>query len=516
MRTSFCILSINQTIDYMITIDEIKDVTARVPDVVIPDQAEESTYAIAGLLMKVARFLVELVGLEHNSTVVTIVYAVLVFLIAMGIGNVVKWIVVGILRHLGKHVHNAIYGYLVEEQFFMRVAQLIPAIVFLILIEFTLSSHSSLASWLTRLTLIYILYIVSSGIVRVINVVWRHINMRANKRHLPLNGLAQLMKGVVWILFAIVTVAILLQKSPGSLLAGLGAFAAVLMLVFKDSILGVVAGVQLSENDSLHVGDWIASGEANGTVTEVSLTAVKVQNWDKTTTTLPPYNLISSGFTSYRSMQESNTRRIQRSYMIDADSVVPCDDVLLEEFKQVPMMKDWIEKKVAQRAAGKERNAANPDGLADGTIETNLGVFRAYLKMYLDTNPDIASTGPGNDCFISTLPQTANGIPLQIYCFTSTSKWIPYEAIMSALFEHIAVMLSKFHLYTFESESGRDTIIDGYLSPGKNPDGLLGIPYPLFYGKGTPENPAGIGAGSQMAPRSGASAANAATAPSAK
>ncbi len=469
--------------------EEVHHALEAMPKVDLSEPAQESTYAIAHLLMKGVDFLLSLVGMEDNKTLFTVLYATLVFLIAIGIGYVVKWIVIFMMNHIGSRLHSVVYGYLRDENFFTKTARIIPAIVFLIFIEFTLNGRQTLASWLTRLTWIYITFIVSNSLTLIVNVMWRHINERSNKRKLPLNGIAQLVKGIIWILCAIIIVAILVDKSPGSLLAGLGAFAAVLMLVFKDSILGVVAGVQLSENDSLHVGDWIKVGDANGTVTEVSLTAVKVLNWDKTTTTIPPYNLVSNGFTNYRTMQQSNTRRIQRSYMIDADSVVPCDDKLLAEFSQIPFMQEWIAKKVAQKKAGKEQNAANSAGLADGSIDTNLGVFRAYLKMWLDANPNIASTGDGNDCFVTTLPQTPYGIPFQVYCFTSTSKWIPYEAIMSAVFEHIAIMLHKFHLYTYESPSGRDTIIDGYICPGKNPDVVFGMPYPFFNNGGSPENP---------------------------
>ncbi len=459
------------------------------PKVDLSGHAQEGTYAIARVLMDVVYDFLKIFDLQDNSTLFTVLYAALVFVIAWGIGWIVQWSVTFLVTHLGKHIHTPIYGYLRDLKFFTRTFRIIPGIVFLIFIEFTLNGRATLSSWLTRLTWIYIAFIITNSLTLLVDAMWRNINERANKRKLPLSGIAQVIKGAVWILCVIVVVSILIDKSPGSLLAGLGAFAAVLMLVFKDSILGVVAGVQLSENDSLHVGDWIAVGEANGTVTEVSLTAVKVQNWDKTTTTVPPYYLISNGFKNYRTMQQSNTRRIQRSYMIDADSVVPCDQALLDEFSKIPMMKDWIDKKVAQRAAGKEQNAANPAGLADGSIDTNLGVFRAYLKMWLDSNPNIASTGDGNDCFVTTLPQTPYGIPLQVYCFTSTSKWIPYEAIMSTVFEHIAVMLYRFHLYTYESPSGRDTIIDGYICPGKNPDVVFGMPYPFFQNGGSPENP---------------------------
>ena len=222
---------------------------------------------------------------------------------------------------------------------------------------------------------------------------------------------------------------------------------------------------------------------------EVSLTQVKILNWDKTVTTVPPYHLVSGSFTNYKNMQESHTRRISRSYNIDADSVVQTDDEMLAAYARIPLLKDWIDKKIQQRKDGKVQDAGNPDGLVDGSIDTNLGVFRAYLKLYLDSNPNI-SHAPADTCFVSTLAQTATGIPLQLYCFTATSAWTVYEAIQSQVFEHVAVMLYRFNLYTFENPTGRDTLLDGFMSPGKNPDVLFGIPYPFFNSSGTPQNPA--------------------------
>lgn len=465
--------------------------TATIPHVDLSSQAAEESYAIARLLMDADKFLLGLIGQEHNVTLFNTVYAILVFLLAFAVGFVVQWIIVGVVRRLGNRFHNDLYTGLLDAHFFTKTGRIIPPLVFLILIQFTLTGKVTLASWLTRLSWIYISYLVANSICIVAEVAWRHIDERANKKKLPLRGLVQLVKGIVWIICAIIVLGILLDKSPGALLTGLGAFAAVLMLVFKDSILGVVAGVQLSENDSLHVGDWIKVNgtDANGSVLEVSLTQVKVLNWDKTITTIPPYNLVSGSFTNYRNMQESHTRRIQRCYMIDADSVLPADEYMLEEFSQIPMMKEWIAKKIEQRKAGKVADVNNPEGLADGSIETNLGIFRAYMKMWLDANPNIDKTGAISFCFVTTLPQTSNGIPLQIYCFTNTSAWIQYEGIMAGVFEHMAVMLAKFRLYTFEAPTGRDTLLDGFMSPGKNPDVLFGIPYPFFNNSGTPENP---------------------------
>lgn len=483
----------NLLFDYMFVNDA--DKIAGQPAPGLPDVAQhvdvQGTFVVAKWLMDLVKWFLGLFHAEDDATLFTFVYAVIVFIISVGIGWILQWIVLGIVRWAGKRWKKLNYDALTRYHFFTKCVRVVPPIVFLIFIQFTLNSKVTLASWLTRLTWVYLSFVLSQALCVLIDVTWNKIDERENKRKLPLKGLVQLVKGIIWIVFAIITVAIILDKSPGSLLAGLGAFAAVLMLVFRDSILGVVAGVQLSENDSLHEGDWIAvSGtNANGIVTEVSLTAVKVLNWDKTTTTLPPYNLVSQGFTNYQTMSNSNTRRIQRSYMIDADSVVECDDVMLQEFAQVPLMSEWIAKKIEQKKAGNAIDAGNPDGLANGSIDTNLGVFRAYLKMWLSQNKMVSKADSSDTLFVRTLPQTANGIPLEIYCFTTTSDWVTYEAIQSAIFEHVAVMLYKFRLYTYESPSGRDTVIDGYICPGKTPKDIFGMPWPFFLQNGKPLNP---------------------------
>ena len=449
---------------------------------------EESTYFIARMLMMCVQRFLQLFGLENNSNLFLFCYAVVVFLVALVIGMVIKWILVLILRRIGSNVKNYFYRYLVDKHFFTKLCRIVPPMIFIILLQFTLTGKHSIATLLSRLTWIYIDYILCSTFCTLADVIWSSIDSRANKKKLPLNGVVQLVKLIIWIIGAVIFFAIVFEKSPASMLAGLGAFSAVIMLIFKDNILGVVAGVQLAENDSLHEGDWIVpnGSDANGIVVGVGLTAIKIQNWDKTISTVPPYSLISNGFKNYRNMQLSKTRRIQRSYMIDADSVIPADDTILQQCMQITLLKDWIEKKIEQKKNGKIEDVNNSLGLADGSIDTNLGIFRAYLKIWLEQNPDISHV---DDCFVNTLAQTSNGIPLQVYCFTSTSAWIPYEGIQSTVFEHIAMMLYKFHLYTFESASGRDTIVDGYLSPGKNPEYMWGLPYPFFRESGSPDSP---------------------------
>lgn len=439
---------------------------------ILNDSMADDTLRIGAAIMYLVNHILDFLGLGRDSAFTSWVYVFVVFMLSFAIGYVVKWAIEWLVDRIIKRSDSDILNNLNRRHFFSKACNIIPPIFFLILIQLTLNKMHGAAIWLERFTGIYITIAFAIALIGLIDAIWNHINTRQNQKKLPLTGLVQLLKVIIWIIVAIVTVSILVDRSPLSLLAGLGAFAAVLMLVFKDSILGVVAGVQLSENDSLHVGDWIKvdGTDANGTVTEVTLTTVKVVNWDKTTTSLPPYSLVSGSFTNYRSMQQSNTRRIQRSWMVDADSIVPLDDALRSQIARMPFMADYF-------------SAADAPG---HPTETNLGAFRAYLEMYLTANKyiDQASTH-----FVTTLAQTNGGVPLQLYCFTATSAWIDYEHIQAMVMEHVAVAMAKFNLYTFENESGRDTIIDGYMSNGRLPEGILGVPYPLYLGSTNPENP---------------------------
>lgn len=444
---------------------------------------------MATLTMDVVDWLLGIFGLEHNETLVTFLYAAVVLAISLAVGYAAKWIIFAMLRLVARRWSSGTYRSLSDVGFFSKLCRMIPALTFLVLIQFTLSSHNALSAVLTRLTLIYVVYVSALALSSLADAVWQRIDSRENKQRLPLKGLSQLAKGMVWIIALIVVVAILVNRSPASLIAGLGAFAAVLMLVFKDTILSLVAGVQLSEDQSLHVGDWIKvdGTDANGTVTEVNLISVKVLNWDKTTTTLPPYSLISGSFTNYRSMQQSNTRRISRCWMIDADSILPATPAMLENIRRLPLMEPFIAAKLRQRQEGHVADVDNPEGLVNGTIDTNLGLFRAYMKMWLDACPHVSHT---SDCFVSCLEQTPSGVPFQIYCFTNTSAWFAYEAIQDMIFEHLASMLSAFQLYAFENPSSRDTVVAGYVSPGAKIDDVFGVPWPFFQEPDAPDSPA--------------------------
>lgn len=292
------------------------------------------------------------------------------------------------------------------------------------------------------------------AICSVLSFAWLRFDKERNTKNLPIRGILDTVIGILWVITAIICVAIIVDKSPAALLTGLGAFAAVLMLVFKDSILGLVAGLQLSQNDMLRVGDWIVvpSTIANGIVIDVSLTAVKVQNWDNTIVTLPPYTLISGSFQNWRGMSDSGVRQIARSILIDIYSVTQTTpDFIKKMVTQFPQLKAYVDK---------VQTAGHPifdPGLAtvNGTVDTNLGLYRAYLCEWLLGHPSISSS---RQILVRLMAPTDNGIPLQIWCFTSTTAWTAYEAIQSALFEHIAVTAPSFGLQIYNDTSGADVL----------------------------------------------------------
>jgi miniconductance mechanosensitive channel len=253
------------------------------------------------------------------------------------------------------------------------------------------------------------------------------------KNH-ALQSIYQMLKIVVVCVALIVVVSILINKNPGYILTALGASAAVLMLVFKDMIVGLVAGVQLSMNDMLRPGDWIAMPKygADGDVIEVSLTTVKVQNWDKTITTIPPYALVSDSFQNWRGMQESGGRRVKRAVYIDMRSIQFCNEEQMKDFEA----KGWLE--------GVER--------VDG-FPVNLHIFRNYLEKYLRNHP---SVNKGMTIMVRQLQPTSQGLPLELYFFSDGTAWIPYEQLQAEVFEHVFAMLPTFGLRIFQSPMGID------------------------------------------------------------
>ena len=246
-----------------------------------------------------------------------------------------------------------------------------------------------------------------------------------------------------------IVISIYTGQSVVALLGGLAAFAAVLMLIFKDSILGLVAGVQLSANNMVRIGDWIQmpSSGADGDVIEINLITVKVQNWDKTITTIPTYKLVSDSFTNWRGMEESKGRRIKRSINIDIDTIHYLTDEEIDRLEQSDLLRDYMKNKVSEL----EKFNADRKNLLDERRMTNIGTFREYLEEWLERNPDI---NLDMTHMVRQLQPGPTGLPLEIYCFSARQKWVEYERVQADIFDHVFAVMELFGLRAFEFSGG--------------------------------------------------------------
>lgn len=388
-------------------------------------------------------------SLPHSETIEEIIYMTIVVAIACAIGWLISKIAVFITNKMRWFKHTSHSCAAQAEKTLLKVSHIIPPIVFLSLISFAFSNESKILYFIIKIAVIYLIITFIIAINECLNFIWRRYEEVGNTHNHPLKGLPQIGKGIMWIIGIILIISIIVNKSPLALFTGLGAFVAVVMLVFKDSILGLVAGVQLSQNDMLRVGDWIIvpNTPANGIVADVSLTVVKVRNWDNTVAMLPPYTLVSTSFQNWRYMYESGKRQINRSCNISTQSVHAPSNSMLESLKKIPLLKDFIISKQEQLKNGIVENTRNSKGLVNGTIETNLGLFRAYLTLFLHNHPFIAQ-----DSFIlvNELAPTPQGTPIHIFCYTSVTDWVSHESVQSEIFEHIALMAPSFELELYQ------------------------------------------------------------------
>ncbi len=288
-----------------------------------------------------------------------------------------------------------------------------------------------------------------------LNLLLEIYNRKEAFKNKPLKGFVQIIQVLVFFVGFIIIISILIGKSPATLFAGLGASAAILMLVFKDTILGFVAGIQLSANDMLRPGDWITMTKygADGTVIEVTLNSIKVRNFDNTITMIPPYALVSDSFQNWRGMQESGGRRVKRSINIDMNSVRFCTPEMLAKFRKISLLTEYIDTKQKELERYNEEHNIDDSIKVNGRRQTNLGVFRAYLVNYLKSNPDV---NKDLTCMVRQLQPTEKGIPMELYFFAATTVWIPYEGIQSDVFDHILAVLPEFGLQVFQEVSGSD------------------------------------------------------------
>lgn len=341
---------------------------------------------------------------------------------------------------------------LIKNQVFRRLCLLIPAYMIRYFVAQALPSYPVLTSVIVMVIKIYEVFIYSrvlDAVLTTLNDIYDTYEVSKSK---PIKGFIQVLKTVIYIVCFLLIIAILTNKQLSNILIGLGTLSAVLMLVFKDPILGFVGGLQLTVNDMLRIGDWIVmeKSKADGEVLEIGLTTVKVQNWDKTITTIPTYSLISDSFTNWRGMQNSGGRRIARSFVIDIDTIKFCTPEMLERYKKFQLVTKYITDKEKEIEEYNKLNNIDDSNLVNGRRQTNIGIFRAYLNEYLAQSPYV---NKDMTFMVRQLAPTEYGIPLQIYAFSANKEWIKYENIQSDIFDHVFAVVTMFDLKIYQKPS---------------------------------------------------------------
>lgn len=366
--------------------------------------------------------------------------AALVCIVMAAIG--VNWIFQSIYRWLSKRnlriIRSKWQPYLSKRKLGHRILLIIPAAAFYFLVDLAFGSTGPTVRLLHRIDIAYMILVgVMIGSSVLLIFLDAYSKTDKYKSH-PLKGLIQGLQVMLYFIGAIIIVAVLIDKSPTVLLTGLGASAAVLMLIFKDSILGFVSGVQLSQNNMIQIGDWIQmpDGSANGNVEEITLNTVKVRNWDNTLSMIPPYTLVTAPFKNWRGMQESGGRRADKCIYIDVNSLEICsDDMISDILKAYPILSDYM------KTFGGSAQQGQPLQL------TNIQIFRAYITRYLQTHPEV---NPSLDIIITQKEPTPYGLPVQVYFFLKDKAWASFERKQSDIFAHLMAVVPDFGLRLYQ------------------------------------------------------------------
>lgn len=391
----------------------------------------------------------------HFSNTIFSEFLALIIVIAIGIllyflCSTVFRIIIKVINRKITSNHQEV---LLKTKVVRRLFLLIPAIL---LKKYTATAIPDFPSWIsgiTAATKIYEIIVYGMVLVALVNTANDLYNTFAMARQKPITGLVQVLKIIIFTVCLLLIIAFLMGKRVGNIIIGLGTLSAVLMLVFQNPILGFVGSIQLSVNDMLHIGDWIVVGDADGVVQEINLTTVKVQNWDNTITTVPTYTLITSPFTNWRGMSESDGRRIMRSISIDVDTVRFCTPEMLERYKRYQLVAPYIEQREQEIAEYNSKNKIDTSLPVNGRQQTNLGIFRAYLYAYVKAEPRI---NHNLTMIVRQLQPTDSGIPVQVYVFSGNKQWVDYEELQSDLFDHIIAAVQMFDLRIYQRPSSNN------------------------------------------------------------
>jgi len=394
--------------------------------------------------------------MEDYQPLIDIAAHIGALLLAAWVANfIAKKVMLKVIRKIADRSKSTWDNDLIEKKVFDRLSHVAPALIIYSLAPSFIKENDAVVAVLTKFSYAYIALVGAA----VVDALLSFVVLRAKKTPAladkPVNSWVQVVKIMVWLFAVIVIIATLLDKSPWALLGGLGALTAVLMLVFKDSIMGLVASIQISALNLVRVGDWVEIPKygTDGDVIEISLNTIRIQNWDKTISSVPTYALISDGFKNWRGMSESGGRRIKRAVRIDLNSIGFLDDSAFDKLTKVQALAPYLKQRKQEIAEWNATQDIDDTNHANGRRLTNVGTFRAYLESWLAANP---SVNKDMTFLVRQLASDEFGLPIEIYIFSSEQRWAQYEGIMADIFDHVFAVLPEFNLRPYQRPAGAD------------------------------------------------------------
>jgi miniconductance mechanosensitive channel len=393
-------------------------------------------------------------GLEMTNYALLGIGSIILLVVCL-IGNFVtrKFIIRGIQKFI-KDSKNDWDDIFLENKVFNSLSTLVPLIFIQYLSVPILSNFTSLIPFVHIAVKVSLVFVITSVLVKALKAFEKVSTRIPSFKDKPIMSYVQLANIMIYVVSAILIIATILDRDPLALLGALGALTAVLMLVFKDTILGLVASIQISSHDMVRVGDWVSMPKygTDGDVLEITLNTVKIQNWDKTISTIPTYAFISDSFKNWRGMTDSKGRRIKRSLNIDMTSIKFCSEEEITNYKNVEMLKDYIESIQSEIAIHNDSNSHDKSFLLNGRNLTNIGLFREYAHQYLMANENLRKD---LTLMVRQLEPTENGLPIEVYCFSNNINWVAYERIQADIFDHLLSSISNFDLEIFQNPTGK-------------------------------------------------------------
>lgn len=393
---------------------------------------------------------------QYNTAIAQVLSAIVFVFILYGLAKFATWFCNRYISSLISRFHFEKWAKAMKEHKLFTAAGVVVAAMFAINLHpvFITEKVDWLALVMGKLTGLFVVL----SFAWLINACLDTLNhLYGRNPNIPIKGLVQAVKIVVFLITALFVLSLVLGRKPMYIITGLSALAAVFSLIFKDPILGFAASIQLTTNKLIKIGDWITvdSAGADGNIIDISLTSVRVQNFDMTIVSVPTYDLISKPFKNWSGMYEAKARRIQRSIIIDVDTVRFVDADMLARLKKIKLLKGYLEQKEQEiKAFNKEHEVR--ENFINGRHLTNIGTFRHYAELYLASRSYVVSNTPGLTLMVRQLKQEAQGLPLEVYCFLNTTVWTDYEALQSDIFDHLFSVLPEFGLYAYQQPSGRN------------------------------------------------------------